>query len=230
VFRTALSLPLPLILGILALSASCKTTGFERAEQTTVSMRALDVELDRLGDQVAATNGALGELVDDTDADVKSLYQSLVQGLDRLEHHSKSVKGLGGKLRSRGDAYFTAWDEKLETQTDEDLRSLSAARRADSHAAFEEVLSGVGDIHTHLDPYRADLGEIRTFLDTNLSRSGIKAIAGKIEKVREGAAPVQAQIKTASKALDAWTDEWAPPPSPEPEPEEEETEEVEEEK
>jgi hypothetical protein len=211
VLRTALSLSLSLIFGVAVLSAGCHTTGFERAEQTTVSMRALDVELDRLSEQVSATNGSLGELVSETDTDVKSLYQSLVQGLDRLEAHSSSVKSLASRLRSRGDAYFAAWDEKLETQTDPDLRSLSTTRRADSHAAFEDVLSAVGDIHTHLGPYRADLGEIRTFLDTNLSRSGIKAIAGKIEKVREGAAPVQTQISTASKALDAWTEEWAPP-------------------
>jgi predicted nucleic acid-binding Zn-ribbon protein len=205
-------------LAALPLAASCKSEshGHEHAD-TTVT------QLDQLRDAVAATKThnssaaeALQAVVDKAAEDPKPAFATFEKEVKALESMVASADGKLQAARSQTAAYFADWEKQSTTITDPGIRKASDERRTRLSESFEKAGTAVQKARDELQPLLTGFKDARTYLGSDLTPDGVKAIKDTAKKLGKDTKSANEKLDDALKAIEKATEEFkvAKPPPP----------------
>ena len=99
-------------------------------------------------------------------------------------------------MKAKGDAYFKQWQQQMATVQNPEIRKTAEEQKAKMQAAFDNIQKYTDPLKAKFDPWLSDLRDLRTYLNNDLTVSGIDAARGLFEKTQSEGTEIQ-------KAMDA---------------------------
>lgn len=192
-FRYTFSLALTALVG-------CASRGYERASATGAGIEALKTELAAAKERLDASVSALDKVVAAEDPSVP--YEEFSHALADMEGQADTIRAQAEAVRSAGDAYFSEWEAKLASFTNEDMRAMSEKRRADLVASFDEINAASQKTKDAYEPLMTNLNDIKEYLGLDLSAASVGGIRNQVAQVKDGAGKVKETIDNLLGALD----------------------------
>lgn len=203
---------------LLLLFAACKSTGVDQAEAAAQSMREMKQALADAPEKITAVSASLEDLTKEG-GDMKAEYATFSGHLDKLVDHRERLRSLGNEVKASREIFTAAWEKRMQTITDEDLRKRAEERRAAVVTRFGELTKVAESGKQEFDPWMDLVVQVRTYLENDLNPTGVASVSDKVREIRNGANSVNKKIETVVKGLDDMSQAIAaakPPPEPAP--------------
>ena len=136
--------------------------------------------------RVRATTVSLNELVTKP-ADLSKQFGQYVKNLDSLESQAASVRKAADKMAKEVDTYIKKWSEELAQIKNEDIRARSETRQQQVNDGLKRIQSNYQALAEAFKPFMADMQDIETALQTDLTRGGVESIRDIAAKTQEEA-------------------------------------------
>ncbi|MFH2066236.1 MAG: hypothetical protein ABIK15_13635 [Pseudomonadota bacterium] len=175
-------------LAVAAISLSgCASTGFQRSEQASTSMQAVDNDIKSIVVQLNATSVSLEELTRPGQSDVKQAFDLYSDNVSKLREMEKNFSVNAAEMKARGKDYFEEWKIEGNQYKNPRIQELSDQRRMELGKVYGEIpLNSIG-VKDSFRTYVSDAGEIQTYLSNDLTSGGVEAIAPLAKRVaRDG--------------------------------------------
>ena len=125
--------------------------------------------------QVERTLGALNDLVERPQPDLRGQFRTFTSEVDSLDSMARRISSQAEAMKSRGAAYFEQWSQDLAAIQNEDIRSRSEARKQEVASRFQEIAASYTEVKTAFQPFMSDLRDVQRFLATDLTPGGLTA-------------------------------------------------------
>ncbi len=165
-----------LFLGSVLFQTGCATTGNQRSAKTRTTMKAVEQDYIQTIKQVDATNKSLEVLVDTNKSDKKKAFEKYSSNVNKMKNLEKRLFEHADKMGTQQKNYFEEWRMQGNTYTNPQIQALSEQRRADLSAVFAQIAEASVGVNGSLKAYMSDIGQIRTYLSTDLTPKGIESI------------------------------------------------------
>jgi len=182
------------------LLAGCASSGYKQAEKTGAGIAEFRTEINKGKQAIDATMQSLGQISATANTDPRHAFQQYSKDLANLEAVTARVRRRSQELRTKGDAYFKQWQEQLATVQNAEIRKLSEEQKAKMQATFDSIQKHTDPLKAKFDPWISDLRDLRTYLNNDLTVSGIEAAKGLFEKTQSEGSEIQ-------KSMDALVSE-----------------------
>ena len=192
-----------ILLGTSAFLGGCATTtGMDRSEKATNSMRDVDIEIRKLIVQIDATALSLDNLVNGPTQDLKENFDSYTDNVSKLENNgNREIKRMN-EMRSNSRAYFAEWEKQGSAYSNPDIREMSDERRNKLAAIYARVPESAEGVRRAYYDYLKDLKEIQVYLSNDLTPKGIEAITPVTQKSAQHKEDLKASFRPIIEALD----------------------------
>lgn len=180
----------------------CATTGMDRSEKATNSMRDVDSEIRKMALQIDLTAASLDSLVSVGQPDLKKSFDKYSDNVEKLDSDGKKVTKRMEEMKANSTKYFAEWEKEGDRYTNPEIRELSAERRTRLAEIYARVpAAGVG-IKGNFYAYLTDLKEIQKYLSTDLTPKGVEAITPVANKSIQALNALKASLPPVLSALD----------------------------
>ena len=191
-----------LLLGTSAFLGGCATTGMDRSEKATNSMRDVDTEIRKLIVQIDVTNLSLDNLVNGSNQDLKKNFDSYTDNVSKLENNgNREIKRMD-EMKANSREYFAEWEKQGSTYSNPEIRELSDERRTNLAAVYARVPESAAGVRRDYFDYLKDLKEIQIYLSNDLTPKGIEAITPVTKKSEQHKENLKASLRPVIAALD----------------------------
>jgi hypothetical protein len=187
------------ITALALLLGGCASTGYEKANSTSVTVEKAAREIHRGNGQIDAVLFALSSLVNNPEADIKPQFAKFDSALGKLESLADDVNEQTAAMQVQGSDYFRTWDAELAKIQNEDIRGRSADRKIAVAARFDKVRVSYVNTKAAFQPFMSDLKDIRTLLATDLTVAGVASIKSVANKAQSNVTP----LRESMSALEA---------------------------
>jgi hypothetical protein len=191
------SQPLPPSAGA-ASSASVMT-----AAAVAPSSAAFRNELTASSQQIDRVLGSLKVLADPGTQDLRAAYNDYSDQLARMNAHADQLKHEAEAMRSSGNQYFAAWEQKVAQIDNPTIRASADARRARIRDSQERIAADTSDARDAYGPFMRDLQDVRKFLGGNLSKENTALLGDVQTKARASGATVKSKLSSIITELDS---------------------------
>ena len=209
--------------GILAIAvaallvAGCSTTGYQQAEKTGAGIDEFRAEVNKGKQAIDATMQSLGQIAATANTDPRAAFQQYKKDLANLESVTAKVRKSSLEMQAKGDAYFKQWQQQIAMVQNPDIRKLSEEQKAKMQATFDSIQLHTEPLKARFDPWLSDLRDLRTYLNNDLTVSGIGAARGLFEKTQSEGTEIQksmdALVAELNNVSTVMTPSTAPPPT-----------------
>ncbi len=173
------------------LVGGCASAGYDKAADTSISMRETANSISRGSAQVDATLATLTDLVNSPAENIKPQFQKFDDSVTKLASLSKEVGEDAADMEKQGSAYFKKWDEELAKINNEDIRSRSTERKTEVSERFSRVRVSYVRAKNAFTPLMSNLKDIRTALATDLTGAGLASIRSTANQAKADAGPLR---------------------------------------
>lgn len=180
----------------------CATTGMDRSEKTSNSIREVDSEIRKMIVQIDVTAASLDALVTPGQPDLKKSFDKYSDNVDTLDSEGKRVTKRIEEMKVRSNEYFSEWEKEGDSFTNPEIRDLSAERRTRLAEIYARVPAAGAGIKGTYRAYLTDLKEIQKFLSTDLTPKGIEGITPVANKSVQDLDALKISLKPVIAALD----------------------------
>lgn len=164
------------------LSLACSTsTEVQVPPQTQEGLMDLRSQLVTGKAQIQRTTDAARDLTQRQQALIEPQITRLareVQGLSEIATQSREQYEA---RKGQTQQYFKHWEAQLKTMSDS-VRESGSQRRAESMASFETLQNKVMSLRETFRPYMGALSESVTYLRTDPTAVGVKAVTARIDE------------------------------------------------
>jgi chromosome segregation ATPase len=169
-------------------------------------MRELKVALEQAPNKVNAVSASLQGIARDG-VDMKAAFAQFSRDVDALSSHREHVRSLGSEVKASKAAFSGAWQARLATIHDADLRQRSAERRDTVLAKFGDLSSSVDTAKASFEPWMQKVVDLRTYLESDLNTSGVDHARDKIDEVSSEAESVNQSLAEVVDRLESMSQE-----------------------
>ncbi|MCX6937367.1 MAG: DUF2959 family protein [Verrucomicrobia bacterium] len=173
------------------LVGGCASAGYDKAADTSISLRETANSISRGSAQVDATLATLTDLVNSPAENIKPQFQKFDDSVTKLASLSKEVGEDAADMEKQGSAYFKKWDEELAKINNEDIRSRSTERKSEVSERFSRVRVSYLRAKNAFTPLMSNLKDIRTALATDLTGAGLASIRSTANQAKGDAGPLR---------------------------------------
>jgi chromosome segregation ATPase len=176
----------------------------------------IDQELSAADAQLGKTVDSLAALVDGPASDLNKRYDAFAANLDDLDSKAQTIRDRATALNAKRDAYLQHWVQQTATIKNEDLKKAAEQRRAQLQTEFMDMNAKGAALKKAYAPLQASLHDCQRFLEADLNPSGVKALAGEVDKMKQGRGEVEAAVKDLRASMKVIVDKLSiPAPAPE---------------
>jgi outer membrane murein-binding lipoprotein Lpp len=158
------------------LIAGCVSTGMDRSIKASNSIRDVDAEVGGLNVRIDFVATSLDTLLKSGQADLKKNFDAFSSDIPPLEKQGALVLKREEEMNKASKEYFSEWQKQGTNYTNPQIRKLSDERRVKLAKIYDKVLAGNEGIKVAYYSYLSDLKEIQSFLNTDLTPSGVASI------------------------------------------------------
>lgn len=166
----------------------CSSTGVERAESTAESMQSSVAGIEKGKTLVNKAMVSLEKVQQSAGTDPRPAFKEYTNSVEDIENAAAKVGKTTKNMRASGKEYYEKWQKELSGMTNEQLKSISSARQAESLATYEKVAGAYNSVAEAYKPFIKDLNDIGTYLSNDLTPGGINAIKPVADKATVDAA------------------------------------------
>jgi len=199
-------------------AASCASTGVDQAESAAQSMRSMKKALEDAPAKIEAVSTSLQSVAKDG-ADMKATFATFSSDVDALGTHREHVRSLRSDVESNKDTFTTAWQQRLASIKDADLRKRAEERRDAVLTKFTDLAKNADASKAEFDPWFQSVVDLRHYLENDLNPTGVASVKDKIKEITKGADTIKGNITKLVARLDEMGNAIAAakPPAPPPE-------------
>ena len=187
-------------LAVAAMLSGCATSGYKQADKTGAGIASFRDEVVNLKHAVDGAMENLNDTAETAATDPRKAFQAFAKSVDKVESARAKVGKRAADMKAAGDAYFKQWEAQLANINNPEIRNLAQERKAKLNVIFGKLRPLVEQSKADFDPFLADLKDLRTFLNQDLTIAGVDAAKGIIQKTRDHGVVLQ-------KSLDGLIDE-----------------------
>ncbi|HBO84686.1 MAG TPA: hypothetical protein DD641_06890 [Deltaproteobacteria bacterium] len=200
--NTSLARYTMLLLGAVFFIGGCATTGLDRAEKTSNSIRDVDSEIRKMIVEIDATTASLEALIVPGKTDLKEPFDSYSKNLKNLDKEGTKVLKRMDEMKASSTAYFSEWEKQGDVFTNAEIRELSEQRRSKLAETYARVPAAGAGIRGSYNAYITDLKEIQKYLSNDLTPKGIEGITPVAQKSVQEAEALKSSLGPVITALD----------------------------
>jgi hypothetical protein len=190
---------------IAALALAVAVVGSSAGDKNPVVVELATVQkgVAKLRTCVADTASALDAVKNAAKAggDLKAPNASFSKQLTQLEEQITTLRGQATQMRARADDHYKAWQAEVTKMGNPKLREKAQNRFADAKDEFEAIITTADEAKRNLVPYVADLRDIASYLNVDLSVDAVKSLSGTIWRLGNKANSVLGSIDDVSKQI-----------------------------
>ncbi|SRR5258705_6545080 len=154
----------------------CKSANYQKGEAAASGLKDAAAKVETGEKKVDETLGAMNDLVQNPQADLRPQYKKFSSGVDDLGALAKHVKQSFESMSARGKSYFAQWEKETAAIHNEDLRAQSVTRKAEVSTALENVKRLYAETEIAIQPFMLDLRDIQKYLGTDLTTGGVATL------------------------------------------------------
>jgi hypothetical protein len=194
--KTLISLVSLAAFGVLV--AGCVSSGYEKAGNTSTSLREEAQSIDNALGPLDAVVTALSDLVTNPAPDITPQFKKFSAAVSDLESLANEVSSRDAAMREQGAAYFQKWDEELPKIQNDDIQTRSLDRKNTVAARFEKVRLSYARTTANFAPFMSDLKDIRRALATDLTAGGLASVKGLASNANDKVLPLRESLISLS--------------------------------
>ncbi len=130
-------------------------------------------------------------------------WRTFARDIQRLEVDSFKVRARAQAIRTRGQAYFEQWQERLANVQDPEVRRLAEQRREHLQERFSRIRLHAEQARAALQPFMAGLRRLRNELENDPAATGTDSMKELIRNTRDNGQKVEADLTAIREELDA---------------------------
>lgn len=188
----ATSLLFTCVFCVSALLAGCSSNkGYEGGMKTATNLQSAADRIHKAQEQVDRTLALADGMVNQPKADLRKQFEEYRKSLKSLESTAADVREKAVDMKKRGDAYFAQWEKDIADIHNEDIKKVSAERRAERMAQFEKVQASYQQLADDFKPFMADLKDIEQALSAELTSGSVESMKPFVAKAKADKVPVR---------------------------------------
>ena len=169
-----------------------------------VSLSQVNREIQILRKTLSRTIAALDEVkvAANKNADLSVPFETFNKFWSDLEAQTAKVRQHGTATRARAKEHWEAWHAEVTGMQNAKLREKAQKRYAATTKEFEKINEKVADAKEAFAPLAADLKDIHTYLETDLSRDAVSSLSSSIWKMGAQAHTVDGKLADVCNQID----------------------------
>lgn len=204
------------LLAILAIAATaCSTVdnytaGSTSGKKTAKSLEHVSEMLTDADTQVFETVAALEDLVENPAADLRPQYSTFTKALSGLEKSAERIGNAADKMKEKGNEYFPEWKSNLSAIQNDKLRKKMEKRNEKVLDQFQDIVDEFGKLKEAYRPFIAQLSDVRTALDNDLTASGVDLVSDLADDIIDDSEDVREHLEKMSEEFSEFAAELSP--------------------
>ncbi len=190
------------LLGTASFMGGCATTGMDRSERTSNSIKDVDSEIKKFIVQTDLTNKSLDALVIAGNPNLKKSFNTYSDELDKLDHEGKRVLKRMAEMKEHSKEYFEEWDKQGTAYKNPELSALSEERRSKLAEIYARVPAAGAGVRSSYLSYMNNLKEIKLYLSNDLTPKGIETVTPIAKRAVEDMDALKVSLQPVVVALD----------------------------
>lgn len=154
------------------------------AGETVASMGDFGVEVAQVKDSIDDAVEALEAVVGTEASEIRDNFAAYQRSVAALDEQAAVVRERADEMRARGDEFFEEWEPE----------DVSPERRAELAASYAKIEEDMVLAKERFTPFLQSLKDIESYLEVDLSPTGIESMGELARKARENAAKVKQSI------------------------------------
>jgi len=191
-----------LFLATAVLFTGCASANYNKAAGTAAALNQSATLVTTGSVQMDRTLAALNDLLANPQPDLRMQFKTFDDSVNDLAAAAQDVAAKTQDMQTQGDAYFTEWDLELAQIHNEDIRTRSESRKAETMAKFAKMHQQYDDTEAAFKPFMSDLHDIQKFLANDLTPAGLAAIKDPAAKATSDAEPLKKSLTSLSAEFD----------------------------
>ncbi len=187
-----------LVVSILGGASQVNAATPEEKPALTVHLGDLHDELQALRKELSRTVAALDRMKTASNKKAENLEEAFTQ-FDRcwtlFDAQAETVRQHGLVTKVRAKEHWAAWHGEIQTMQNPKLREKAEKRYALTTRDFEKIGEEVADAKEEFAPLAADLKDIHTYLQTDLTRDAVSSLSSIIWTMGSRARVVDRKIE-----------------------------------
>jgi hypothetical protein len=180
--------------GLLLATPGAQAAGYKLADKAGASIAEFRDEIVEVKKAVDATLSSLDKIVASATTNPRQAFKSFDSSVPKLDAAAQKAKKRADDMRSRGKAYFDAWEKDLTGVNDPEIRKLAEERRAKLQATFGNIKTSMEPVRDQFNSWLTNLKDLQKYLGQDLTIGGIDAAKDLIAKSRKDGAEVRQSI------------------------------------
>jgi hypothetical protein len=177
------------------LFAGCVTKSYDKGADTSSAVDAAAKQIGVLNTETIESLKALNNLTFKSQGDLRSQFDKFNSAVKELGTASNDLDVKIADMQAKAQVYIDSWSNQLGGINSENIRSLSAGRKADVTAKLDAAKVSYEGVKTSLKPFMSDMTDIQTYLNNDLTAGGLAAIKDTVAKTKADAVPVRESIR-----------------------------------
>jgi chromosome segregation ATPase len=151
--------------------------------------------------KISTVSASLAELSEEG-GDMKSEFEAFDESVDDLIDHRDRLRSMKAEVDENKEVFTSAWEERLQSIQDEELRQRSVERRNAVVEEFAEVKKVADSAREEFEPWMQKVLDLRTYLESDLNPAGVASVADIMEDISGGSGSLNEKIQTVLAELD----------------------------
>jgi chromosome segregation ATPase len=173
----------------------------DRAKAAKAKMDTTRTEVSKIRHQVALTLEELNRLQKEN-VDLRTQFKKFSDELAKMEVQAKVARDRVFSMEDKGQAFFQAWEDDIKSISNETIREEALKRYGKRAKSYGKILRAMLDARDQLKPFMSGLNDIKTLLDSELTRSSVSSTKAIIKQANYHGADVVESLEDVEKELD----------------------------
>jgi len=176
----------------------------EEKPTVMVSLSQLNTEIRTLRENLSRTIAALENVKASANknADLSKPFANFSSAWTEFDAQIAKVRQDGIATKARAKEHWEAWHTELINMQNPSLRDKAEKRYASTTKEFEKISEKVADAKQDFAPLEADLKDVHTYLQTDLSKEAVSSLSSTIWKMGNQAHTVDGELADISKQIE----------------------------
>ena len=190
-----------LALALLPARLSVAADSAEKAALVKEKIQGLRKECSQTRNQITLTLEELSRLTV-AGVELRPQFEKYKTELTKMEEKARSARDRADSMKEKGQAFFTEWEQHINTIQNEDIRKEAAKRLAKRKKSYDKILTTMQEAKEQLVPFMSDLNDTRKLLDSELTTASVASTKSLIRQANWHGEDVRESLTDVEKELD----------------------------
>ena len=188
-------------LGLAPAPTAAAAVSGDQAKEVMAKIEAVRDGSAKIRNQVGLTLEELNRL-QVASIELRPQFEKFTAELAKMEEQARVARERAANMSERGQAFFKAWEDQINTIANEDIRNDAKKRYDKRIKSYNKITHAMVEARDDLNPFLSDLNDIKKLLDSELTRDSVKAAKQSIKQANYHGSDVTDSLKDVESELD----------------------------